>query len=214
MTKRPDGYGSWVAMRMRCHWPKHKNYNQYGGRGIKVCERWRSSLHAFLADMGPRPSPVHSIERIDNDGDYEPGNCRWATQGEQANNRQVSRHVEFNGARKTVAQWAQEYGLGKSTLGRRLNLGWPIELALTKPRRRRSVVSDADRKEIQHSTEPTGVLAKRFGLHRATIKRIRHGAASASLASRQAPPALGVTGAPPSPVEAFPHGGFGRTKCE
>lgn len=79
--------GSWRSMIARCENPKTNGFAYYGGRGIRVCPRWRHSFLAFLADMGPRPSPEHSIDRIDSDGDYEPSNCRWATPTEQAANQ-------------------------------------------------------------------------------------------------------------------------------
>ena len=85
---RTSGYHSWAQMRARCNRVAHPRYMDWGGRGICICERW-SSFKNFIADMGPRPSKNHSIDRIDNDGNYEPSNCRWATSGEQCRNKRI-----------------------------------------------------------------------------------------------------------------------------
>ncbi len=89
--KHTPEYRSWASMRKRCGCPTSKDFFRYGGRGIRVCDGWQTSFPQFLADMGPRPSSLHSLDRIDNDGNYEPGNCRWATAKQQANNRRNSR---------------------------------------------------------------------------------------------------------------------------
>jgi hypothetical protein len=119
-------------MRTRCTNPNVPNYKDYGGRGIAVCERWRS-FEAFLADMGPRPGLGYSIERINNDGDYEPGNCRWADRAQQSNNRRNNRLLTWNGETKTLAEWSRTTGLDYAALLARLNRGWSVERALSTP---------------------------------------------------------------------------------
>jgi hypothetical protein len=129
-------YAVWSGMRARCTNPAGPNYAKYGGRGISVCTRWMEDFVHFLGDMGRAPTPQHSIERIDNDGNYEPDNCRWATAKEQANNRRSSRYLTFNGETATLSQWADRIGLSIGTLHARLTAGWPLERALTEPLRR------------------------------------------------------------------------------
>lgn len=126
-------YTIWSGLKTRCTNPKERNWLRYGGRGIKVCDRWKNSFEAFLADMGPRPSKEHSIDRIDNDGNYEPGNCRWATRYEQCCNRSNSRNITWNGVTLCLSQWARKMGIGKETLRSRLRHGWTIEKALSTP---------------------------------------------------------------------------------
>lgn len=131
-------YHSWNGMRGRCGNPNDHGYADYGGRGITVCERWRS-FENFLADMGPRPpGPCRwSIDRIDVNGNYEPGNCRWATDKVQLRNKRTTRYLEFNGKRLALSAWSEESGLSSPTIRRRLEAGWPVARALTEPARRR-----------------------------------------------------------------------------
>ncbi len=130
-------YGAWEGLRNRCNNPTNHAYRRYGGRGIKVCERW-DSFENFLADMGPSPDGM-SIDRIDNNGPYSPENCKWSTSKEQNRNRRDNRLITYKGQTKCLAEWAESTGISADTLGVRLDkLDWPIECALTKPVRRRS----------------------------------------------------------------------------
>lgn len=119
-------YKTWHSMKGRCA-SRHKNY---GGRGIKVCDRWLNSFENFLADMGPCPSPKHSIERIDNDGNYEPGNCRWATLLEQSNNTRKNVFIEYRGKRLSVSRWAARMGIARQTLYARISKNLTVEQIL------------------------------------------------------------------------------------
>lgn len=113
------------------------DYRLYGARGIKVCARWRNSFAAFLSDMGRKPSPTHSIDRINNDGDYEPSNCQWATSSQQARNTRRNRFVTFNGQTLTIGDWANGLGMNRLTLFSRIvRRKWPIERALSTPTRK------------------------------------------------------------------------------
>lgn len=124
-------YMTWKAMRARCFNPSDKRYARYGGRSIKVCERW-NDFKLFLQDMGLRPSPQHSIERRNNDGHYEPSNCCWATPIEQANNVSRNRIVSYNGKQLTIAQLVRTSGtpFNSSRIRWRLENGWPLNDAL------------------------------------------------------------------------------------
>lgn len=125
-------YKRWCNMIQRCTNPKHPKYPNYGGRGIKVCERWLNSFEAYYADMGD-PPPGSSIDRQDNDGDYEPDNCYWAMNVEQANNRTTNRTVEYKGNFYTLAQLAKLASVSYQTLWDRLKQGWSIADAVEKP---------------------------------------------------------------------------------
>lgn len=128
-------YNVWRNMRQRCK-PEHaKQYKYYAGRGIRVCERWLHSFENFLADMGEMPSPKHSLDRIDNDGHYEPLNCRWATRIEQGANKRNNIVLTLDGDAKTIAEWTRERGWPKGFINTRLRKGWSPVRALTTPRR-------------------------------------------------------------------------------
>ena len=129
--------GIWNNMKRRCLDQNDKGYPRYGGRGIRVCERWLLSFENFYADMGPRPSADYTLDRINNDGDYEPHNCRWATWFVQARNRSNARYVMWKGAEvKLAALIAEESVVGASLVYNRLAKGMPIEEALLTPIRK------------------------------------------------------------------------------
>lgn len=121
-------YYAWRAMRSRCYDPRNPSFKHYGGRGIEVCPQWRDDFDQFVADMGEAPAGK-SLDRIDNDLGYYPGNCRWATLKEQLNNQRRNRRITHNGKTQTLAQWAEELGLRTDTLAKRLER-MPLERAL------------------------------------------------------------------------------------
>lgn len=127
---------AWKQAIGRCENPRKPNFPDYGGRGIRVCERWRSSFPNFLADMGRRPSRQHSLDRIDVNGDYSPDNCRWATPAQQSRNRRSNVWVELDGETLTCSDAAQRIGMSKATLSRRLKRGMEPREAMrpTQPR--------------------------------------------------------------------------------
>lgn len=146
-------YHTWTGMIQRCVNPKVDRYSQYGGRGISVCERWRSSFISFYQDMGDRPSARHSLDRIDNDGDYCPSNCRWATNTEQGRNRPMARIIVANGISRTLAEWVEVTGLHRRTIADRIDrLGWSADDAMSKPAGRQGQRKRKDGSERARST--------------------------------------------------------------
>jgi hypothetical protein len=119
-------YRIWTNMLRRCR----AGLRNYGDRGVTVCDRWEL-FENFLADMGRRPSPDHSLDRIDNDGNYEPGNCRWSTRKEQMRNTRVNRRLTYRGESFTVAEWAERLNINATTIRTRLARGKSIERALS-----------------------------------------------------------------------------------
>ena len=132
MNKSPE-HRAWVHMKQRCTNPNKKEYPHYGGRGIRVCDEWMHSFLSFYHHVGPRPSDKHSIDRIDVNGNYEPGNVRWATQQEQVENATVVRMITIGEKTQSVAAWEREMGLSKGQVKSRENRGWSTEKAIMTP---------------------------------------------------------------------------------
>ncbi len=131
-------YVSWMSLKNRCNNKKGQNYKDYGGRGITVCDRWMQCFENFLEDMGRRPTPQHSIDRIENDKGYYKENCRWATGKVQTNNARSNVMIEYNGERMTASQWDDRLGFKKGTVWNRHYRGWDIQRIITQPIRKAS----------------------------------------------------------------------------
>lgn len=132
-------YHIWQMMKQRCYNENKDNYEDYGGRGITVCEEWKNDFEAFYKwSMANGYTDKKTIDRIDVNGNYEPSNCRWATPKEQGNNRRSNRIIEYKGERKTMRQWADEKGISYNALCIRMKKGWSIEKALETPVRKKS----------------------------------------------------------------------------
>lgn len=127
-------YKTWRSMQSRCDYAKER-YRSHNGRGISFFSGWRGpeGFEKFLMHVGPRPSSEHSIDRIDNDGNYEPGNVRWATRAEQARNRRPTRWIDSGGSRASRKDWADSAGVSPTTISRRLRAGWSVEKAVSAP---------------------------------------------------------------------------------
>jgi hypothetical protein len=134
MSNTPT-FNSWMSMIKRCMSPNANGFRYWGGRGITVCERWQGpeGFENFLLDMGKRPSLEHTLDRIDNNGNYEPGNVRWATRLEQTRNRANNRTLTFGGETKCISEWAESLHMADDTLRSRIAHGWSVERALTTP---------------------------------------------------------------------------------
>jgi len=123
-------YRAWIGMKARVT-PGNKDWKNYGARGVSVFPGWAANFEAFLDDVGPAPSKKHSLDRINNDGNYEPGNVRWAVQATQSQNTRVCKYYEYMGERLCIAAWARRFGVCYTKLKRRLKSGLPIEIALS-----------------------------------------------------------------------------------
>jgi hypothetical protein len=201
-------YGIWFNMLRRCEDHADRRYASYGGRGIRVCERWHD-FKSFLADIGRRPSPDYSLDRIDNDGNYEPSNCRWATRDQQIRNTRRSHPVTVDGVTKNLIDWARESGISHPTLYRRLASGWTPEQAISIPPKCSnrldgylvgedhplSKLSQEQAQEIRDAAGrvPRRELSERFGVSRNTIRAIQIGAVWKRLKVREALELEGLT---------------------
>lgn len=131
-------YKTWCLMIQRCEDKNIPIYKHYGGRGIKVCKRWRNSFEAFLNDMGDKPSPKHSIDRINVNKNYTPQNCRWVTFKQQASNKRNSLIISYNGEKMNLSNWATLYNISYDMLYQRIvRCGWDMQTALTKKSRKK-----------------------------------------------------------------------------
>lgn len=128
--KRHELYPTWKSMRERCLRPTHKDFTRYGGRGITICERW-NNFETFVSDMGPRPTSKHSIDRIDGNGNYEPKNCRWATQFEQMQHTNRNRFLTKDGETRTASEWARKLNMSPKLICERKLRGWSDEQVLS-----------------------------------------------------------------------------------
>lgn len=177
-------YSAWTRMKNRCLNTADPAYPSYGGRGIGISDVWRDNFEAFLADVGRRPSPKHSLDRYpDNNGGYEPGNTRWATMAEQSRNKRNNRPITYCGETRLISEWAAHLGIDRGTLDSRLRTGWSVARALTTtakehvrleghPRARLNVTA------VQHIRScdlTSAALGKIYGVGEAAIWKVRHG---------------------------------------
>lgn len=159
-------YTVWAALKARCTNPNSPQWNDYGGRGITVCDRWLNSFDAFLTDMGFRPSADHSIDRKDNNGPYSPNNCRWATKEEQSRNTRRTHLIEYQGETKCLTDWAIQFNLSPKCLSYRLANGWDFEKAIKVPD------GYGNRRIIEYKGEFLSLeqLAERFDINIRTLQ--------------------------------------------
>lgn len=176
MRHAPE-YNSWCGIRRRCQDPDNPKYPSYGGRGIKVCDRW-ASFDQFFADMGPRPSPHHTIDRIDNNGPYAPDNCRWATKSEQNLNRKNNHQVTIGDKTQPLTVWAWELGIDPKLVFSRVSDGWTYEEALAlRPHKRKTRVytgwSQKNNRFLTHNgkTQTLTQWSRETGIAHSTLRR-------------------------------------------
>lgn len=178
-VKKHPLYNTWVGMRERCNNPNAYQYKHYGAKGVTICERWLNSFHDFVADMGDKPTPAHSIDRQDVNGPYSPENCFWRTQMEQASNRTDTLRLEYDGEYRTIREWSEITGVKIRTIKGRLSKGMTIKEALETPvkannRKYIKDFSEEDVISIFRSTLTKKELAQIYNCHSLTISKIQH----------------------------------------
>lgn len=178
--KRDPTYNSWGNMIGRCTNPKATGYANYGGRGITVCDRWQGEqgFANFLTDMGERPGSNYTIDRKDNDGNYEPSNCRWASKKDQARNQRDNVNLTHNGRTQCLSAWAEELGMSRMVLDARRSLGWDDTKTLTTPVHPYKERNDKAGSTLTHNgkTQRISAWSKELGIPVQTIySRIKQG---------------------------------------
>lgn len=156
MSYSPE-YAVWRTMRARCVNPNVKSYAKYGARGITISDEWRDSFEAFYKDIGPRPGPGMTLERIDNAKGYCKGNCRWATRTEQARNTRGNVYLEYNGELRQLCEWAELKGMRREALWARLKRGMTLDEALNTPLKYHGKALSARKQSLPttvHNAEP------------------------------------------------------------
>jgi hypothetical protein len=162
-TGKTTEYSRWETMLGRCRNPNHSGFKYYGARGIKVCERWLI-FENFLADIGRAPAGM-TLDRYPNkDGDYEPGNVRWATPKQQSRNRRISKLYSFSGESLTLAEWSERIGIGLGTLRARIKYGWSIQKSLTEPKQLFPIVNSLEHR-LRHRINAARHRAKSKAVH-------------------------------------------------
>ena len=168
-------FNVWKSMRQRCSNPKSQVWDRYGGRGIKVCERWDRSFMDFIADVGLPDDPTVDLDRKDNDGNYEPGNTRWVTHRENLLNYSRNQYVDIEGVRKTASEWADEAGIDRVTFHCRMKAGWKGRSLLKPARKMAPVTIDGVTKQPHEWAKEIGMTLVGF------VARIKNGVTGADL---------------------------------
>lgn len=178
-NKRHDLYGIWSGMKNRCYNRRGQDFKHYGGRGIKVCARWKNNFKRFVLDMGMRPTSKHELDRINNSGNYEPGNCKWATRFEQMQHTRRTRIVTISGESKTISQWGRESKSSVRLVHQRISDGWNPKIAVSKePQKLGSWLRKMTTQnviEIRMSKDSHSSLARKFGVCVQSICNVRNG---------------------------------------